>query len=564
VRPRADTLFVWTGRTCVYGCGRCPIPPDTVPGISEAALVRTLSGIDDPAGRLAVLVGGEPLLRADASRLLALLGRTGLAPGVVTTGRSLQYPAVRERLRRLGLQYLRLQLFGTGAAHDAATGVPGSFAGAVAGVRDWIREDRGACDVDVALTIRGQAIDTAVSDVPLLAAELPFDTVQLILALDSGAGDGDALQRTISALATWNDHGGRPLLAWERVPTSAAPASILTARAVPGSWVSAPPDATCLGSVQAGDEITDRQQRTAPNSFNFVAVGHAVTRSDDAAGCTAHATTAGDPIRQLWLVDGDRLQLYASDTGDFSAAEIAHVKDDLSHLFVDRAPPGVLDDFVQGMRRVLPDPVCGDCRNRQRCGTRFVLREGPPFAAEEAWIEAYVAGLRGRVLDVGCGEQLYRATLAPLLRSGAVSYTGLDPDATSLAHARAALPQGRFLATGIEQFRGRPGAYDRVLCLRSLNHVTDLDDAVARMAQALAPGGELLIVETTPFAMLRRPEQVAAADRAPRAGHQHFRNVTSEDVLPLVRRHRLRVLHHHPISRAATNQWILLLARAAA
>ena len=74
-------------------------------------------------------------------------------------------------------------------------------------------------------------------------------------------------------------------------------------------------------------------------------------------------------------------------------------------------------------------------------------------------------------------------------------------------------------------------------------------------------GGSLLLVEMTPFAMLRRAEQVAAADRAPRAGHQHFRNLASEDVLPFVRRHRLQVVEHHPATRETSNQWILLLAR---
>ena len=61
--------------------------------------------------------------------------------------------------------------------------------------------------------------------------------------------------------------------------------------------------------------------------------------------------------------------------------------------------------------------------------------------------------------------------------------------------------------------------------------------------------------------MLREATQVAAADRAPRAGHQHFRNMASEDVLPFLGRHRLRVVEHRPASRETSNEWILLLAR---
>jgi 2-polyprenyl-3-methyl-5-hydroxy-6-metoxy-1,4-benzoquinol methylase len=302
---------------------------------------------------------------------------------------------------------------------------------------------------------------------------------------------------------------------------------------------------------------------TEPNSFNFIRAGISVPFTAKAEACTAHAAAGGsDTARGLWLIEEDRLELYATDTGDFSAARIARLKDDLSHLFVDRSPPGVLDDFTEGMRRVLPDPTCDSCAHRAGCARRFRVIDGPPFAAEEAWISGYVARLAGRVLDVGCGEQLYRDELAPLVASGAVDYTGLDPDEPSIASIRAVLPRGRFHLGGIEDFHGAATSYDHVLCLRSLNHVFDLDEAIGRMAALLRPGGSLLMVETTPFAMLRRAEQVAAADRAPRAGHQHFRNLASEEVLPYARRHGLRVAHHHPASIANTNEWILLLERA--
>jgi len=250
-----------------------------------------------------------------------------------------------------------------------------------------------------------------------------------------------------------------------------------------------------------------------------------------------------------------------TDTADFKPGEIARVKSQSSHLFVDRAAPGVLDDFKDGMRRVLPDPACDACANRSACGHRFRLVEGEPFAREEAWIADHVGRLRGQVLDVGCGEQLYRDELAALLRSGAIVYTGLDPDEESLARLRTALPEARLHTGDIEDFDGEPASYDHVLCLRALNHVRDVDTALSRMVRLLKPGGSLLLVEMTPFAMLRRSEQVAAADRAPRAGHQHFRNIASEDLLPFVRRQGLRIVEHRRASRETSNQWILALSR---
>jgi MoaA/NifB/PqqE/SkfB family radical SAM enzyme/2-polyprenyl-3-methyl-5-hydroxy-6-metoxy-1,4-benzoquinol methylase len=301
---------------------------------------------------------------------------------------------------------------------------------------------------------------------------------------------------------------------------------------------------------------------TRANSFNYVRTETTVPWTADTNACRAHVTGAGiDPLRQLWLIEDGRLTRHVTDTGDFTSAEIARIKSEYSHLFVDRAAPGVLDDFKNGMRRVLPDPACDACAHRTECGRRFHLVEGEPFAREEAVVAGHIARLRGRVLDVGCGEQLYRDELAALLRAGTIAYTGLDPDEESLVRFRTAIPEAKLQLGDIEHYEDEPASYDHVLCLRAMNHVFDLDEALARMAGVLKPGGQLLLLEMTPFAMLRRSEQIAAADRAPRAGHQHFRNVASEDVLPLVARHGLRVVEHRPVGRDTSNQWILVLTR---
>jgi SAM-dependent methyltransferase len=569
MRPRADTLLVWTGAACSYGCSFCPIEARSeLAGIECSDLAQILAALEERS-RLVVLVGGEPFLRPDILRLVATIRAAGGVPGMVTTGRPLVYPRVRQTLRRAGMAYVRFQLFGCGEVHDRAVAVPGAFEQALTAARAWIAEAGEGGAVDVALNVRRRPLATLVSEVHHLAAEIPSAAVQLVVSLDPDqAGEpreGESLRSALAALADWNGDSTRPLLAWEGVPESLPAASCLKIPPLRPRFSVAAPHACCLGRV---DRLA-AQSRVAgtaacANSFNFVRTATQVAWTPDADACTAHQMTEGvEPLRHLWLVEDDRVVRYVTDTADFAASEIAQVKDRWSHLFLDRAAAGVLDDFTEGMRRALPDPTCDPCANRARCGRRFRVIDGPPFAREEQWIATYVAGLRGRVLDVGCGEQLYRDELAPLVGSGMVDYTGLDPDELSLERLRAVLSRARLYLGGIEDFRGEPASYDHILCLRSLNHVVDLDEALARMAALLKPRGQLLIVETTPFAMLRRADQVAAADRAARAGHQHFRNLTSEEVLPLARRRSLRMLEHHPASLQTTNEWILLLGRAA-
>jgi 2-polyprenyl-3-methyl-5-hydroxy-6-metoxy-1,4-benzoquinol methylase len=415
------------------------------------------------------------------------------------------------------------------------------------------------CDVDVALYARGRSTELLADEVARIAGDIETSQVQVLVA--GSSFDAASADSAVAPLVGWNDDPSRPLLAWEGLTEADSAASCTTVPNIGAHFVSVAPAATCLGNVERLSH-PPAPARPRSNSFNFLRAESVVPYAAAATDCAAHAAARPeDRDRQLWLVENEQTVLYATDTGDFDAAEIARIKDKWSHLFVDRAAVGVLDDFTDGMRRVLPDPVCEACAHRPGCARRYEVVDAPPFAREEAWIAEYVKNLRGRVLDVGCGEQLYRDEIVPLVRAGVVAYTGLDPDQPSLDDWRAALPEGRFFQGGIEDFAGAQASYDRVLCLRSLNHVSDLDEAIARMAALLKPRGQLLIVETTPFAMLRTAAQVAAADSAPRAGHQHFRNVTSEDVLPYARRRGLKVVHHHPVGLATTNEWILLLER---
>lgn len=565
MRPSGDTLLVWTGAPCAYGCTTCPIAADKAPdGIDPADLERRLAETPGRAGRLVVLLGGEPALRPDFTRVLAVIRAAGCVPGLVTTGRPLVYPQWRERLLRAGLAYVRLQFFGCDAEHDRVAQVAGAYAQAVEGVNAWLAEAGAQCDVDVVLNFRRRSTDPVFAEVKKLAQAIPSAAVQIVVAVerdaDAAAELTTAQRRSLTALANWARDGSRPMIAWEGLPDTVSPAPGLSIAPLPPSFIGARPPASCLGQT-AALTVEHPALRPRANSFNYVRQELTLPWVSDPDMCTAFSSVPTvDPLRNLWLVENERLVLHTTDTGDFDSAEIAQAKQTWSHLFIDRAAPGVLDDFVEGMRRVMPEPTCQACGHQDQCGRRFRMVDEQPFAREEAWIAQHMTQLRGRVLDVGCGEQLYREQLAPLVRAGTVQYTGLDPDEPSIARIRAALPEGRFFLTGIEDFCDEPNSYDHLVCLRSLNHVVDIDEALARMTRLLKPGGTLLIVETTPFAMLRRAAQVAAADQAPRAGHQHFRNVTSEEVIPLARRRGLRTLEHQPASLATSNEWILLLA----
>lgn len=100
------------------------------------------------------------------------------------------------------------------------------------------------------------------------------------------------------------------------------------------------------------------------------------------------------------------------------------------------------------------------------------------------------AGLR--VLDVGCGGGLLAEEFARL----GCRVVGLDPSEPSINVARQhAATTGRavhYLVAPAEDLPFPDGHFDVVLCADALEHLHDLDSAVAASARVLKPGGVYL------------------------------------------------------------------------
>jgi SAM-dependent methyltransferase len=101
-----------------------------------------------------------------------------------------------------------------------------------------------------------------------------------------------------------------------------------------------------------------------------------------------------------------------------------------------------------------------------------------------------VAAVRGKVVDVGCGAQPYRALLPP-----DITYVGLDVDEAE-AHFGYAVP-GTILFDGARWPDATRDA-DFILCTEALEHVLEPRQLLAEAFAALKPGGRLLL--TVPFA----------------------------------------------------------------
>lgn len=110
------------------------------------------------------------------------------------------------------------------------------------------------------------------------------------------------------------------------------------------------------------------------------------------------------------------------------------------------------------------------------------------FARRGLWhgLVEFFPGLKGRVLDVGCGQKPYQS-LVP-----ASQYVGVDIDSGVTRRLAAAdvFYDGRHLPFD-------DASFDAVLCSQVLEHVFTPDEFLREIRRVLRPGGVLLLA--TPF-----------------------------------------------------------------
>ena len=110
---------------------------------------------------------------------------------------------------------------------------------------------------------------------------------------------------------------------------------------------------------------------------------------------------------------------------------------------------------------------------------------------------------RGRLLDVGCGSEVFLRTMTDL----GWSVSGVEPHPAAAGIARA---KGLRVVTGtIEAARFPAGAFDIVTMSHVLEHVTDPLGALRECGHVLAPGGRLIAV--TPNALSHGARTFGAA-----------------------------------------------------
>jgi SAM-dependent methyltransferase len=102
----------------------------------------------------------------------------------------------------------------------------------------------------------------------------------------------------------------------------------------------------------------------------------------------------------------------------------------------------------------------------------------------------------GLTVDAGCGEGRFTRDL----RARGYNTVGFDSTAALVDAARAADPTGVYEVADVRSLPLGDGCAQLVTCINVLQHVADLDAAIAELARVLAAGGVLVAAVIHPVA----------------------------------------------------------------
>jgi uncharacterized Fe-S cluster-containing radical SAM superfamily protein len=559
---------------------------------------------------MVVLSGGEPTARPELLSWARRVAALGLDFGLVTNGLLLSYPDVtRELIERGRLRYVYMSLHGGDAKVHRSVVRADTFDRAIAAIEllayrvpDFtincvittanVDHLRGLVErlarLDAAL--RAQAADRA-------DAASAF-VIKLSMTQPKGGGDHafdvivPDVARVAAAVKDAIDHGraidSRLRFAHDGVPLCLLPglealyddlkthrfAAMIEADEddfVPVDDVAKvhpPPCDDCslkgpCPGLYAGYERARGHAMLRPvegaraNSFNVIPERDIARPKGAPCPIARDGVTPYDRARTLFLRFSDRMRLARTDTRDFSDVELGRIKE-RGQLYVDVSKKLAPDDFATDLRKLLPDPDCASCSSRAACTGAFVMTKGDVFTRDDARVLAIVRELRGRVLDLGCGEGRYLSAFAPSL----VDYTGVDPDGDALATLASRFSWARFVVANAEDYAPE-GALDHVLALRSWNHFKRPEKALEQAVFALREGGTLTVVDDEPFGLVREATHARRAEGSTKiAEHRRLDDAARAharlSALPL------ELLERRDVSPSTSCQWLLRYRRIAA
>ncbi len=583
------------GYRCNNNCVFCHAAPHRGHDAGTDELKRKIVQASRLGADCLVLSGGEATIRPDLLRLAETVVEAGMDLGLVSNGRMLSYGSLLDELMARRFRYLHLTLASPDPdLHDQMVQAP-AFEQSM---KALVQAHSMGVEITLNMLVSRPALPSLLRSVELLEVCRPsYLKFSLIEPEGPVLEDFDALVPNLDEAA----HACRE--AMEKIHDS-YPEQLVVQDAFPACFVEsgtmqrglreegfawmteafeadwhpidedhrdfAPPcDACswrrrCRGVYRSyltrrGHAELKPRLEAVSNSFNLAPLTEPEAFELKRCPIRQGLRPTVDPVREILMqVERGVAQRHRVLGEDFSDPSLRLARE-TGRLMLDLSGGGFLENLAQEVRPLLQAKACRRCALAPLCGGLWKPGPRDGFGRAKSLLAERLAGLKGRVLDVGCGGLPYLDAIKPGLEAGDLFWLGLEPAEIITAD----LPNLRLVKSSLEDFEPASAdlPFDAICLLRSINHLAEPDLELARLFAWLRPGGRLFLADDACFGVLRSAAGMTALKerKAPAYEHHHCLELDEARRLALaaglVERESLDHLQ------TASSMWILDLLR---
>ena len=512
--------------------------------LSTAEAAKKIVKARELGAQMVLFSGGEPTLRRDLGRLIAVTKRLGMEFGLVTNGRMLAYQGYFNGITRAGLKYVHTSLLGASSAtHDDLTQVQGSFDDVILALKNI--KSHGGIQLVVNTVITAQnikelkAIADLLSDFAPLMYKLTLleptelDVQELNrLYVSPGEAATAAIDALNYAVSRYSQRGmkvgieGFPLClirGYESFVENMMTTGILYISEVyerdffpvdhgPRQYFK--PCDTCSRRLECpgqypgyGAKDLNPLNEPVPAAYPMTFVERQETEGkltlNSGPACPAFVWSRSPDLSErngVFLYSSRGLEYYRYDEGRPDGLVVQRLKEK-GQVYLD------LQD-TRGSRKsslLMPlalHPECRACKVSFACPTTYVEVATHGYERRlDQQIVRLLGNIGGRVADLGCARSYYTPVIVDLAKEGRISYIGVDPQGP------VDLPEVdgymiKILKRPPEEVEIPEKSLDWVVILDSINDFKNPGLVVERAFSWLVPGGGILVLDRAPFLLL--------------------------------------------------------------
>lgn len=562
-----DKVLLRVGHECNNNCIFCHLGKSEKTGLTSEEVKRKILLCKNKGYKFIIFSGGEPTIRKDILNISRFAKEKKIKLGLITNGRMLSYKKFLDNLIKNNMSYFYISIQGSNEKiHNSITNSE-SFNQTIEGLENVAKLKRIYYIVNVTVTQRN--IDDLIPIVEILSKRkvkrvkfslleckgnvfnnkeiippLTLSTRKIKEAIDYANLNGmtalisDAplcllgeYSNFIDNLETNGIAGMIEIDENEVYPTDSKD-KIKTPLCKNCKKQEVCKGIDCdYASVRGYNELSNKGKISNSSFFRF-------KESHSKIKCNLMPKD----IKKIVLFDNNSYKLYECYSQDFTEQEINEIKNlwqvYLSENIKKRGGKAHLLKLRERNK-------CTSCHKKELCARIF---EKTKLNVKEDFLNSLkneLKNIRGKILDIGCGEIALKDLFIKFVKEKKISYLGIDPKAKT----------SKDLKVLKSRFESQPfprECFNAVLMLGSYNHLEDIDSVLKKAFNILKKSGVILLSEDMPFIVLGKNK----ADK--RKEFEHFRNENMKIAVLKLKRAGFSVIKAKDVSKEKSNNWVIL------